>query len=178
MFRKNIFNVLELNQLQIYSLQEVKNYLRITHDYDDATIKSLIGSAIDSAENFLGLSLHERKIEFTCNIVGKRVFPLKVEPVVGIEEITFYEAKQSRQLAKDEYYFDAEYCTLYLKQALSGEELKVIFITGFAKRGLPDAIRQGIMLHICAMYDRDSDSSLTLSTEIKNLYYPYKRMRL
>ena len=178
MFRKNIFNVIKLDQLELWNLNEVKNYLRVSHDYDDKVIKNLIISAVDSAENFLGLSLHQRRVEFICNLRGRHVFQLKYSPIIEITDVTFEIAEQKRQLAEKEYSYDAEYAALYLTRALSGEELKVSYLTGYEDRHVPHAISQGVLLHICSMYDRDGDNNLSMSNEVKNLYHPYKKIRL
>ena len=178
MFKKNIFKVIELKALKLWSLDEVKNYLRVSHNYDNEIIQSLIGSAIDSAENFLGLSLHRRTVVFTCNLPGKRGFHLKFHPVIEVSEVSLKFAENVQELSKEDYYLDPEYSTLYLKQALGREELKIIFSAGSQPSEIPDAIKQGILLHTCAMYDRENDCAAGLSNEIKNLYYPYKKMRL
>lgn len=178
MFKKNIFKVIKLDQARLWSLDEVKNYLRVSHDYDDAIIKSLIVSAVDSAENYLGISLHLRKIEFTCNLSGRRVFQLKFNPVTQISQVIKTLNERERQLDKNDYSYDAEYCVLYLKQSLSGEELRVTYVAGHENINIPYAIKQGILHHICAMYDRDSDNTLSMRDEVKNLYHPYKKIRL
>lgn len=178
MFRKNIFNVTKLNQLELWNLDEVKNYLRVSHDYDDKVIKNLIISAIDSAENFLGLSLHQRNVEFISNVVGRRVFQLKYSPVIEITDVTFEMTGRTRQLAKNEYSYDAEYAALYLTRALAGEELKVSYTTGYENHNIPHTISQGVLLHICSMYDREGDNALSMSNEVKDLYQPYKKIRL
>lgn len=47
--------VLNIKKVEIWPLEEVKNYLRISHEYDDKLINNLIATSIDVAELFTGL---------------------------------------------------------------------------------------------------------------------------
>ena len=71
---------------EIWPLEEVKNYLRISHKYDDNLIQSLIESATEAAENFTGLSIYQRQIE--CKIQNaKSDFTLRYLPILRVEEV-------------------------------------------------------------------------------------------
>lgn len=60
------YQILEKESKSILKLKEVKNFLRISHGYDDSLVKGLIQGAIDYAENFTGRLINIRKIQ--CSI--------------------------------------------------------------------------------------------------------------
>ena len=56
------YKILEKESKAILKLKEVKNFLRISHDYDDSLVKELILAATEYAENFIGKFINVRKI--------------------------------------------------------------------------------------------------------------------
>lgn len=57
------YQILEKEEEIVLTIEEVKNFLRLSHDYDDALIKDLIQAATDYAENFTGKYINTRVIE-------------------------------------------------------------------------------------------------------------------
>ncbi|WP_342278462.1 head-tail connector protein [Candidatus Tisiphia endosymbiont of Myopa tessellatipennis] len=88
MHKENIFKVIELIPQTIWTLVEVKNYMRIEGNYDDDLINSLINAAIMAAENFTKLTIITRRIEFICNIKNQQNFQLKYQPIKELVKIT------------------------------------------------------------------------------------------
>ncbi|WP_375329738.1 head-tail connector protein [Candidatus Tisiphia endosymbiont of Nemotelus uliginosus] len=87
MYKKNTFRIIELIPQAIWSLVEVKNYMRIEGDYDDDLISSLIDAAIMAAENFTKLTIITRRVEFVCNIKNQQNFQLKYQPIKELVKI-------------------------------------------------------------------------------------------
>jgi len=82
--------VSSIKSVEIWPLEEVKNYLRISHEYDDKLIANLTATAIDSAELFTGLSLHIKQVN--CKVTGVLdVVRLKYIPILEIGEIYLLE---------------------------------------------------------------------------------------
>lgn len=50
------YKILSVEEREIWPLEEVKNYLRVSHKNDDKIIANLISSAVITAEQFLALS--------------------------------------------------------------------------------------------------------------------------
>ena len=69
MFSQNSFKVIEILLQELWQLNEVKNYLIISDNYSDNLITYLIDTALSSAENFIGVSLINRRIEFRAKLV-------------------------------------------------------------------------------------------------------------
>jgi len=52
------------------------------------------------------------------------------------------------------------------------------YIAGFDENNIPPSIKHGILLHIAEMYDRQEQTSDYIPIEIKNLYLPYRQLKL
>ncbi|MGI4775418.1 MAG: head-tail connector protein [Janthinobacterium lividum] len=177
MFKKNNFEITRCRPQKIWSLDQVKNYLRVSHTYDDDLIKSLTETAINVAENFTSLCLLSREITFVSNLEEEK-FALKYSPIRKLVSVSLGKANLSFALANDQYYMDFERSSLYLQRPISNNELTVKYIAGFKASAIPCSIKQGILLHVCEMYDREGESTSILSNESKNLYLPYKKIRV
>lgn len=160
----------------MWSLEQVKNYMRVEANYDDDLILGLIDAAITAAENFTKLNFISKQIKFVCNIYGKREFLLKYNPVLRILKVTKKFKDQENEITLDDYVIDQN--ILALTKSLNNEELTVEYISGYDKDNIPHAIKHGIMLHIAEMYDRQAQNCVGLSKEVKNLYLPYRNIRM
>ncbi|MCC8369794.1 MAG: head-tail connector protein [Rickettsia endosymbiont of Stiretrus anchorago] len=174
--QKNNFQITKIFPQEVWSLEQVKNYMRVEANYDDDLILGLIDAAITAAENFTKLNFISKQIKFVCNIYGKREFLLKYNPVLRILKVTKKFKDQENELTLDDYVIDQN--ILALTKSLNNEELTVEYISGYDKDNIPHAIKHGIMLHIAEMYDRQAQNCVGLSKEVKNLYLPYRNIRM
>ncbi|HJD66286.1 MAG TPA: head-tail connector protein [Rickettsia endosymbiont of Bembidion nr. Transversale] len=174
--QKNNFQITKIFLQEVWSLEQVKNYMRVEANYDDDLILGLIDAAITAAENFTKLNFISKQIKFVCNIYGKREFLLKYNPVLRILKVTKKFKDQENELTLDDYIIDQN--ILALTKSLNNEELTVEYISGYDKDNIPHAIKHGIMLHIAEMYDRQAQNCAGLSKEVKNLYLPYRNIRM
>ncbi|MFY9589574.1 head-tail connector protein [Rickettsia endosymbiont of Halotydeus destructor] len=176
MFHKNNFQIIKIFPQKIWSLEQVKNYMRIEGNYDDDLILGIIDAAITAAENFTKLNFISKYVKFICNTQGKNNFALKYQPIKEIVKVTKQLKDQIVELTNDQYFFDND--ILRLKQKLANDELIVEYVSGFEENNIPHSIKHGIMLHIAEMYDRQGQSSVGLSPEVKNLYLPYRNIQI
>lgn len=178
MYRKDIFKVIELIPQRIWTMVDVKNYMRIEGDYDDSLISSLIEAAIVAAENFTKMSIVSRRVEFVCNINNRKVFNLRYRPITQLVKIIAATGNKRTELQNEQYFVDVDYSILFLNQRLDEETLLVEYIAGFDQGSVPQSIRHGILMHIAEMYDRERQDTVSLSMEIKNLYLPYRQLKV
>lgn len=179
MFNKNIFNIIAIKPQEIWFLREVKNYMRIEADYDDELINSLIDAAIIAAENFTKLSIMSRVVQFICDIQNQQSFQLKYRPINNIEKIVLKQKTRGEiTLNKEEYYFDYDQSILFFKESLEYNQLIIDYQSGFSRITIPKSIKHGILMHILEMYDRQEHNDIAMSVEIKNLYLPYRQLRI
>lgn len=176
MLQKNNFQITKIFLQEVWGLEQVKNYMRVEANYDDDLILGLIDAAITATENFTKLNFISKQIKFVCNIYGKREFLLKYNPVLRILKVTKKFKDQENELTLDDYVIDQN--ILALTKSLNNEELTVEYISGYDKDNIPHAIKHGIMLHIAEMYDRQAQNCVGLSKEVKNLYLPYRNIRM
>lgn len=176
MFKKNNFQIIKTFPQEVWSLEQVKNYMRVEASYDDDLIVGLIDAAITAAENFTKLNFISKQIKFICNISGKGKFSLKYNPIFKILKITKKFKNRENDLTADDYMIEQDILTL--SKALNNEELTVEYISGYDKNNIPHAIKHGIMLHIAEMYDRQATNCIGLSKEVKNLYLPYRNIQI
>lgn len=174
--QKNNFQIIEIFPQEIWSLGQVKNYMRVEANYDDDLILGLIDTAITAAENFTKLNFISKQIKFVCNIYGKREFLLKYNPVLRILKVIKKFKDQENELTLDDYVIDQN--ILALTKFLNNEDLTVEYVSGYDKDNIPHTIKHGIMLHIAEMYDRQAQNCIGLSKEVKNLYLPYRNIRM
>ncbi|WP_425363362.1 head-tail connector protein [Candidatus Tisiphia endosymbiont of Hybos culiciformis] len=178
MYKKDIFRIIELIPQTIWTLIEVKNYMRIEGNYDDELIGGLIDAAITAAENFTKLTIITRRIEFVCNIKNQQNFQLKYQPIKEITKIALTNNSESIELRSDQYYLDHDRSLLFLNKKLENYQLIVEYIIGYDKINIPASIKHGILMHIAEMYDRERQNGTSLSTEIKNLYLAYRQLKI
>jgi|GEM_PF-826535 len=176
MLKKNNFQVIKIFPQQVWSLLEVKNYMRVEANYDDDLILGLIDAAITAAENFTKLNFISKQIKFVCNISGKKEFLLRYNPIFEILKVTKKYKGQIKDLTLDDYIIEQNILTL--SKSLNNEELTAEYISGYGKDNIPHAIKHGIMLHIAEMYDRQAQNCIGLSQEVKNLYLPYRNIQI
>ena len=164
-----------IKNIDIWPLDEVKNYLRVSHDYDDKLIGNLIDAAIESAELFTGLSLHIRQIICRINNAANIIY-LNHLPILLIEGIVWMKKDEKQDITKefDNIQYGSNIVSVpdrYLKK-----DLEIKYTAGYADI-IPRSISQGILMHIAAMYE-NAGGGVILSSQIKDLYIPYRAMKI
>ena len=173
------YKILEKTQQSICKLDDIKNYLRISHTYDDTLINKLILSAIDAAENFLRVSLTPKLILFTVHSPGQKLFQLLYKPVIKISSILIQHKNTDQSITDLKYELHETNGILSLQKALQAYEILVLqYLSGFEEIEIPNAIQHGIFMHISEMYEREEITASGLSQEIKNLYQPYRSLKI
>ena len=168
------YEVIGTKLQEIWPLEEVKNYLRIAHDYDDALILNLKAAAIEVAENFTGLSLHSRQINCSIqNTLGN--ISLKYIPILEVKEVSLLD-EDNKKITDDFGYIETDNQVIHFKVSYIGRDLKIQYIAGFLN-SIPRSIQHGILMHIASMYEH-SEYGTNLGSDIKNLYIPYRTLKI
>ena len=167
--------VTDVKIVEIWSLEEVKNYLRISYEYDDQLIINLMETAVDFAEKFTGLSLYQRQI--ICNVRNacSKVI-LKYIPVIDIQEVYLLDKNDKRKVTDSFGYIETENSCLYFMDDYTGEDVQIEYIAGY-KNNIPRSIQHGILMHVASMYEHNEDG-VTLSSKIRDLYIPYRVIKV
>lgn len=167
--------VSNIKNIDIWPLEEVKNYLRISHDYDDRLIANLASAAIESAESFTGLSLHIKQVTCKVNNISNIVH-LKYIPILEIDEIYLLECGGKKNITDDFGYVQTDNPCLHFVDSYVGCEVEIEYKAGY-KANIPRSIQHGILMHIAVMYENAEDAAI-LSSQIKDLYIPYRVMKI
>ncbi len=178
MHKKDTYKTITLLSQQVWTLADVKSYMRIEDSYDDILIKGLIEAAIVAAENFTKLSIIARQMEFTGHINHRKEFDLRYKPILEIEKIVIISGEKKIELQKEQYSVHCDHAILYFNQRIEDCKLMVQYLAGYEKNSIPQSIKHGILLHVAEMYDRERHDATALSTEIKNLYLPYRQLKV
>lgn len=169
------YQILSTDSQAIVEMSALKNYLRISHDYDDIWLSELIYCAIGAAENFMRVKLLGSKIKMEVQSIKNNAVPLYGSPICEIIEVVA-KGKQEVICAPDNYYLEND--ILKFKQAPQAQNLTVEYIVGYKDQAsIPAVIKQGILLHIAEMYDNHGMIS-SPSGEVKKLYQSYRKMML
>lgn len=169
------YKILEINREEIWSVAAIKNYLRISHEYDDALIASLTEAAIEYAENFIGKFIHKRALSCLVSKANKTICFNK------FSEIDFTSVHQigedePEDISDDFGEFEVETSSLILEDLYIGQTLEIKYNSGFGA-GVPKALKLGLLKHISAMYELN-ESALDPVDEIRNLYLPYRKFKI
>jgi uncharacterized phiE125 gp8 family phage protein len=168
------------------SLAELKTYLRIAGDEEDAVLEALLRGAGALCERFIGQWLIVREARET--LFGVRATGawqrLTAQPVVAIESVGTVGADGAvTPLPVDAYGIDidgnGEGWVRILRAGMSGP-FAVTYRAGLASDadGVPDALRQGVVRLAADHYLARGGDSATPPAVVSALWRPWRRMRL
>lgn len=165
-------------------LAELKSYLRITQSAEDATLTSLLESAIDICANFIGTPPILLEFSEDLAITGEWQNLSKM-PVIMIESVTGLMGESSDFLfPSDSYAIDinehARGRIRILRRGTAGH-IRVIYQAGLSEnwQGLASPLRSGIIRLAAHIYsNRNLDDGMQPPAAIAALWQPYRRMRL
>lgn len=170
------YTITNLQKIEIWPLDEVKNYLRISHDYDDGLLSGLLDAATESAEMFTGLSLHIRGLAAKIQNAASSI-SLKHIPVLDIDSVILKKNNQETDISVDFGEVFGSGTSIELDEKYVGEDLEIQYQAGYREDLVPRAIKHGILMHVSDMYENSVDA-VALSSQIKDLYAPYRIIKI
>jgi hypothetical protein len=160
---------------EIWPLEEVKNYLRVSHKNDDKLIGGLVSCAIDYAQKFLGIDFFTKKI--TCSLVPcASYFRVKYIPIIAIKEVFLISGELKDDITKDFGRADSDNEKIWIAQKYWHQNIEINYEAGW-EGNVPRTIMHGILMHIGNMYDV-GENSHNISAEIRDMYLPYRYLRV
>ena len=165
-------------------LAELKQWLAITTDADDALLVDLLGAALALCERFTGVVPMKSEVRETVP-ASASPFTLAARPVYQFLGATAVgQGLDRRLLAESDIAFAREGSdggTVTLAAALHEPQIELRYYAGLADEWatLEPGLRHGILRHAAHQYrERDSGPSETPPAAIAALWRPYRRMRL
>lgn len=168
------YNISKIPSEPIWELEEVKNYIRVTHDYDDSMISNLIESATDSAELFTGIHLSPKEIICTVRKADKMII-LKYPPKSDLKTISLIKNDGKEDITEDFGIFNSDFLSISLSKQYWGKNIEIRYEIDYQEQ-IPSAIKQAILIHVSYMYE--SNESVFLPESVKDLYLPYRYFKL
>lgn len=158
--------LLEGSQIPI-SIDDVKTWLNIDHDYHDSLIDGLIASAFEFVEDYTGLTFRPQKWQLLCSPAeASKGLSIVKNPFIGIEEITLLTDQGSQILKSDQYHLTvASSHALFLVTDLPALRLakqtynSVSFIFNVDYGSLPDSIKMATFQIIAFLYENRGDTA-------------------
>lgn len=175
MYKKDSYQVTEIKPQDIFTLDEVKNFLRVSYDHDDDLINNLISAAIATAEEFIGITILQRQIEFKT-YTNNRFCYLKYGLVHQILEISIMKDHNKNILNQDQYSFCASKNKVELSKSYISTQITVKYVAGMFKETISNSLRQALLMHISIMYER-TDNNI-LPNEIRSIYLLKRKYKL
>ena len=169
------YTIFSVEEREIWPLEEVKNYLRVSHKNDDKLIANLISSAVITAEQFLAVSFCIQKV--TC-LINKTPSYLRLKhiPVASLAKVFLLNRENKKDITEDFGYVEDNKQKILFNQKYLSQKLEISYEAGLGDK-IPQPILQGVLTHIGMMYDFGENSANILS-EIKNIYMPYRSLKI
>ena len=179
--------------LEPVTVVDARNWLRISHISEDATIADLISAARQDVEHQTGHSLISQQWRMTFdNWPDTDMIELPRGPVTGILAVTVYAANGTPTLMlTSDYLLDIRSNParlLFEKRSAPGRRMngvEIDFSAGFGPTGtsVPDTLNRAILMLVAHWYEfrgafRASDQPVSYPDSYLPLMRPYRKVRL
>lgn len=176
--------VQEAAALTPVALDEVKAYLRISIEDDDALLAALIRTATDTCERFIAQALLLRDAEETIPVSGewRRLTLTPVSAITGLTGLPPDGVPYA--LDVDSYGIDIDgNGDGWVRVTAPGEakRITVAYRAGMGAdwNGVPEPLRQGIVRLVAHLFlERDTEEAMGPPASVAALWRPWRRMRL
>lgn len=165
-------------------IAEVKAFVRIDHDADDAAIDTFLRSAAGLCEDFTGQMLITRTVTDLLPAwqAWQKLKRLPVQAIISVEAVEV--DGTSSLLAVEDYAIDIDSEGLgwvRMRQDNDASRMRVVYSCGLAANwdDLPAGLRQGIVRLAGYLYaNRDGVDVSGPPRAVTALWRPYRRMRM
>lgn len=190
-------SLLEKNEQELVSLDEVKNYIRIDQSCDDNLINTFISATREAMESILQKSIIKQK--WLCKIDAKDInyidisddsscisskkvrIPLPRPPVITIEKVTInYKNGRSKILKDFEEMADKQFYLLIDREEVrsSVKNIEIVYYAGIVENAenVPYQLKLANLMLVANAYQNRFryDSSEFMPKNIEKLLAPFK----
>ncbi len=171
---------------EIWTVSEVKNYLKIDTSADDTLISVLIQSARQVAESYLNQALITQTITEKLDRLNNPTIYLSVSPVIAVSSFQYADSNNTTQtFSADNYIVDTFTKPARLALGFSKtwptlygniNDVTITYTAGYSSQpsGVPYQIRQAILMMIADSYDNREDYVKKLPTASEYLLDNYR----
>jgi len=171
---------------EIWTVSEVKDYLKVDTSADDTLISTLIQSARQAAESYLNQALITQTITEKLDRLSNPLLYLSVSPVISVSSFQYADSNNSTQTFDAANYvvdtfnkparlsvaFGKSWPTLYGNI----NDVTITYTAGYSTQpsGVPYQIRQAILMMVADSYDNREDYIKKLPTASEYLLDQYR----
>ena len=145
------------------TLQEAKIFLKIDNDLEDNLLLNMIGSAVDSFEDYTAVALMPQHWSVIYKKINNVVIELPIKPVIAIKSISQMNLDlEEKQIAKYKFLRD----TVFLPYLPVAEFIKIDFQAGHVDetQAIEEDIKLAILEHVSFCYvNRDINKKINLN---------------
>ncbi len=171
------------------SLSEARDFLKISHTEEDALLAAYLRAAADACEVFTGRKLISQQWRLTLNDWDGARLPLRLSPVISVDQVEVWTDSQYVALAADRYLLDRASYQAFLIPApgqvwpaptrdVDGVRITLTAGFGAGPNDVPHDIRLGLLHWVAAAYDDDASGSGPLLYLAERFWRPYRRVAL
>ena len=172
--------------IEVWTLSEVKNYLKVDTSADDTLITTLLQSAREVAERYLNQALITQTITEKLDRLSNTTIYLSVSPVLSVLSFQYADSQNTTQTYNASNYIvdtfekPARLSLAYGKTwpTLYGNinDVTIVYTAGYGATAasVPMQIRQAILMMIADSYDNREDYVKKLPTASEYLLDQYR----
>lgn len=176
-------------EVEPISVAEVKTFLRISHDGDDAVLSNYIKAARQFCETYTGIAMISRDFKVSFDISGKalrRNYPIPKAPVSAISSVKMVSySAQETSLESGAYETDTGFNRIFIMNnglnAANQRAIEINFIAGYGENAsdIPETLRHAVLMKTAQMYEsRGGEDNPTGFDIVDSLLRPYKKMKV
>lgn len=169
------------------SLAELRDFLKISHQSEDALIAGYIRAATGACENFTGRKLINQQWQMTLNDWGSNIIDIPLTPVLSLDKIEYWTDAAFSEISAGNYLLDKDSFGPRIMPAAGFiwpdpdrdvEGIRITVTAGFgsSQNEVPHDIRLGILHWIASIYDEAGAGQAAIMAE--KLWQPYRRLAL
>jgi len=167
-------------------LPEVRDFLKISHEDEDALIISYIRAATVACEQFTGRKLIGQQWQMLLNDWGSGEIQIALSPVLSIDKVEVWTAGVFQEIVPTDYLLDrAGFQARILPRTgyswpdpeRDVDGIRITLSAGFGPdhNAVPDDIRLGLLHWVASAYDTDGGQSVMVA---ERLWQSYRRVAL
>lgn len=172
--------------IEVWTLSEVKSYLKVDDNTEDALITSLLQSAREVAERYLNQALITQTITEKLDRLSNPTIYLSISPVITVSSFQYNDGVNSVQtFASTNYIVDSFVKPARLALAYNAvwptlygniNDVTIVYTAGYGATAasVPGQIKQAILLMITDAYDNRQDYVKKLPTASEYLLDQYR----
>ena len=165
-------------------IADVKAFLRLTHDQDDAALSEMLRSGVLLCENFTRQLLIARTVREILPVrnIWQRLSQLPVQVIGAAEDLA--SDGNATEVPVEDYAVDIDseaYGWIRLQADAGLSRLRVTYVAGLADEweDVPSSLRQGIVRMAGHLYaNRDDQEAEGPPHAVAALWQPHRRIRI